>query len=577
MPRFLTRLNISAVLFLFVFGLGIPIPTMGSPQETVKPSDPELINLYYAELGRSYCDHLTIAVLQGSKEGVVVSLFPPGNTGTKNMPKEGQIVNLFPPGNTGTRTDTGGGQDGELSGMNKAELVDAIANDAGNPMKKADPVALVGFGIFSNTARNGRNPQTGVPIRNVVETTTMAKSDAQDHNTTQSNRTWMATDSVGNSGKSDVKQCEHCGATCTEPCRCNPTGIELIFGKNDDQAGMMQASADFTYLTFQTSYGMRSVTLISMGADSKLTLVIAKGWGRTSGDCNDSVTNINPGKIVNSEGNESLDPNPLAAVGTMHNEALDYLTPDLNLNLFELPKLAGQGDDKVVRKKPGAARQGDDMRVRKKPGAARQGDDKVVRKKPGRTTYANISLEPAASLDTKSLLQHTSLFFMQVYDLAPTKALASEELASEVCLCAQDGYGYFENFQKQLSTKGPIKGAFQKLEETIMLSPDLNSFNRSIDQQVLEITKSQAYTAEERIMILGSLSLAKGTVTYWNAQNDIFEGDVIERGNGKFWADLGGFIAGAGAELLADEVNYGDVILTGLEAGAAASAIYEAL
>ena len=164
---------------------------------------------------------------------------------------------------------------------------------------------------------------------------------------------------------------------------------------------------------------------------------------------------------------------------------------------------------------------------------------------------------------------------MQVYDLAPTKALASEELASEVCLCAQDGYGYFENFQKQLSTKGPIKGAFQKLEETIMLSPDLKSFNRSIDQQVLEITKSQAFATEETILILGSLSLAKGTVAYWNAQNDIFEGDVIERIRGKFWADLGGFIIGAGAELLSDDENYGDAILTGLEAGAAASAAYE--
>jgi len=228
-----------------------------------------------------------------------------------------------------------------------------------------------------------------------------------------------------------------------------------------------------------------------------------------------------------------------------------------------------------VRKKPGMARQGDDMFVRKKPGMARQGDDIVIRKKPGRKTYANISLEPAPSLDTKSLLQHTSLFFMQVYDLAPTKALASEELASEVCLCAQDGYGYFENFQKQISTKGPIKGAFQKLEETIMLSPDLKSFNRSIDQQVLEITKSQAFTTKETILMLGSLSLAKGTVAYWNAQNDIFEGDVMERIRGKFWADLGGFIIGAGAELLSEEMNYGDAILTGLEAGAAASALYE--
>lgn len=474
MPRFLTRLKISTALFMLILGLGIPIPTMGCPQDMVRQPDPELINLYYAELGRSHCDHLTVAVLQGSKEGVVVSLFPPGNDGTR---------------------------------------------------KNNDPIP-------------------GIDI--IVERDTEEDPGLSDASSIISEIT----------SKADVKQCEDCGATCTEPCRCNPTGIELIFGKNDDQAGMMQASADFTYLTFQTSDGMRSVTLISMGPDSKLTLVIAKGWGRTSGDCDDSRDNINPGKIVNSEGNESLDPNPLAAVGTMHNEALDYLTPDLNLNLFQLPK----SDDKVIRKKPGMARQGEDL---------------YVRKRPGRKTYANISLEPAPSLDTKSLLQHTSLFFMQVYDLAPTKALASEELASEVCLCAQDGYGYFENFQKQLSTKGPIKAAFEKLEETVMLSPDLKSFNRSIDQQVLEITKSQAFATEETILILGSLSLAKGTVAYWNAQNDIFEGDVIERIRGKFWADLGGFIIGAGAELLSDDENYGDAILTGLEAGAAASAAYE--
>ncbi len=474
MPRFLTRLKISTALFMLILGLGIPIPTMGCPQDMVRQPDPELINLYYAELGRSHCDHLTVAVLQGSKEGQVVSLFPPGNDGTR---------------------------------------------------KNNDPIP-------------------GIDI--IVERDTEEDPGLSDASSIISEIT----------SKADVKQCEDCGATCTEPCRCNPTGIELIFGKNDDQAGMMQASADFTYLTFQTSDGMRSVTLISMGPDSKLTLVIAKGWGRTSGDCDDSRDNINPGKIVNSEGNESLDPNPLAAVGTMHNEALDYLTPDLNLNLFQLPK----SDDKVIRKKLGMARQGEDL---------------YVRKRPGRKTYANISLEPAPSLDTKSLLQHTSLFFMQVYDLAPTKALASEELASEVCLCAQDGYGYFENFQKQLSTKGPIKAAFEKLEETVMLSPDLKSFNRSIDQQVLEITKSQAFATEETILILGSLSLAKGTVAYWNAQNDIFEGDVIERIRGKFWADLGGFIIGAGAELLSDDENYGDAILTGLEAGAAASAAYE--
>ena len=69
--------------------------------------------------------------------------------------------------------------------MNKAELVSAIATDAGvsksvaskvlesvinnvtESLKKGDKVTLVGFGTFSVTkrkARTGRNPQTGKEI-----------------------------------------------------------------------------------------------------------------------------------------------------------------------------------------------------------------------------------------------------------------------------------------------------------------------------------------------------------------------------------------------------------------------------
>ncbi len=70
--------------------------------------------------------------------------------------------------------------------MNKAELIDAIAKDAGltkadakralesfvgtttKALKKGDRVALVGFGSFSvskRAARKGRNPQTGSEIK----------------------------------------------------------------------------------------------------------------------------------------------------------------------------------------------------------------------------------------------------------------------------------------------------------------------------------------------------------------------------------------------------------------------------
>lgn len=70
--------------------------------------------------------------------------------------------------------------------MNKADLVDKIAADAGitkvqandaidnftdavvGALKKGDTVTLVGFGTFSvsqRAARNGRNPQTGETIK----------------------------------------------------------------------------------------------------------------------------------------------------------------------------------------------------------------------------------------------------------------------------------------------------------------------------------------------------------------------------------------------------------------------------
>jgi DNA-binding protein HU-beta len=70
--------------------------------------------------------------------------------------------------------------------MNKGELIDAIAKDAGisksqaqaaldsvvgnvtAALKKNQKVTLVGFGTFSvskRSAREGRNPQTGKPIK----------------------------------------------------------------------------------------------------------------------------------------------------------------------------------------------------------------------------------------------------------------------------------------------------------------------------------------------------------------------------------------------------------------------------
>ena len=70
--------------------------------------------------------------------------------------------------------------------MNKAELIEAISSEAKmtkadasraleafmnattKSLKKGERVALVGFGTFTvskRAARNGRNPQTGKPIK----------------------------------------------------------------------------------------------------------------------------------------------------------------------------------------------------------------------------------------------------------------------------------------------------------------------------------------------------------------------------------------------------------------------------
>jgi DNA-binding protein HU-beta len=83
--------------------------------------------------------------------------------------------------------------------MNKAQLIDAIAADAGltkadakraldafvntttGALKKGDRVALVGFGSFSvskRNARTGRNPQTGKPITIAAKKVVKSKAGA---------------------------------------------------------------------------------------------------------------------------------------------------------------------------------------------------------------------------------------------------------------------------------------------------------------------------------------------------------------------------------------------------------------
>jgi DNA-binding protein HU-beta len=84
--------------------------------------------------------------------------------------------------------------------MNKAELIDAIANEAGlskadakkaldalvvsatKALKSGDRISLVGFGSFSvskRDARTGRNPQTGKEIKIAAKNVVRFKAGAE--------------------------------------------------------------------------------------------------------------------------------------------------------------------------------------------------------------------------------------------------------------------------------------------------------------------------------------------------------------------------------------------------------------
>ena len=476
-----------ATLVLIVLGIASQKQATALPQEPLPPAKPELINLYFAELNRSHCDHLVVAILQGTLPS------------TKS--KEGVVVSMFPPTNDGTRTDTGGGTgSGDTKSLaishNNVRSNRGSRTDTGGGTESGDttPGAV-------NYSSSRSNPSSSTDLRH--DFARPERKDSQPSDTGEGDLLQ----------KSDVVQCEHCGASCTEPCRCNPSGIGLIFGATDDQLGMMQTEEGFSYITYQTSYGMRAVTLISMGPDSNQILAIAKGW-KQDDDCHQDHQQRPP---------VSVDPNPYAEVGVAHNRTLDYLTPDLNLTLLNL----------------------------------RQGNDKVVRKKPGRTSFGNITLQRAdRNAPSDELLYFNSgLFMSQIYRLPADQFLPANEVLKDVAMIAEDGYGFYQDFQNRLSDKDPSKRAFQQLEETILLSPDLKAFNRAIDQQVVETMLSREYDNDQRSLVLGSLSLAKGTVAYWNGQDDIFEGDIIERGNGKFWADLGGFAAGFTGSLIYNNNN----------------------
>ena len=330
--RLISCRRLLGVVSLFVLGIGLPHAAFAAPQDPFDPVADELVRIYVDELTNCDCDYLVVAVLEGapssekSKEGVVVSMFPPTNDGTSknNDPipgidiivekdpednprpspsfdigsllfgdtKSGSVDHNTTRSNRDGIRDTGGGLG---SGDAKSGAI-SHNNVRSNRGSKTDTGGGLGSGDTKSGAINHNNVRSNRGTKADTGGGTGSgdtKSGAVNHNSSRSNkgtttdtggendhRFWKSRSArLGDSGdESNVVQCEHCGASCTERCRCQPTGLDLIFGHTDDRLVAMESDADGTYLAFETCYGMRSVTLTSMGKDLNLTLVIAKGW-----------------------------------------------------------------------------------------------------------------------------------------------------------------------------------------------------------------------------------------------------------------------------------------------------------
>ncbi len=299
MSRFISPCRLFGLASLFVLGIGLPTSAIAAPQDPFDPVADELVRIYVDEMTNCDCDYLVVGLLEGAlnnrnmpKEGLVIDLFPPGLDGSERS-KEGVVVSLFPPTNDGTRAKNTAGTG---SGDGKSGAQDHNTTRSNRHTRLGDTGGGTGSGDVKSGAINHNNVRSNRGTKADTGGGTGsgdAKSGAVNHNSSRSNRGTKADTGGGNdyrfwksrSGRlgdsgdeSNVVQCEHCGASCTEHCRCQPTGLDLIFGHTDDRLLTMESDADGTYLAFETCYGMRSVTLTSMGKDLNLTLVIAKGW-----------------------------------------------------------------------------------------------------------------------------------------------------------------------------------------------------------------------------------------------------------------------------------------------------------
>ena len=218
-------------------------------------------------------------------------------------------------------------------------------------------------------------------------------------------------------------------------------------------------------------------------------------------------------------------------VGVAHNQVLDYLTPD-----------------------------------------------KIVRKRPGRRSYGDITLKNGVinvHKDTAFSYGVTQSFLSTVY--SEQKFSFPEELGRPVAeTSAADGYNDYRFWKSRTGMGSAVEDYLSELEGILLTSknyPELMIVVALLDREIA----SDPFLKNEQVdFLLATTNLARSSVTYWNggAEQDIFDGDIIERKGGPFWADVAGFIGGFTGQLVYNNNGgSGNPFTTGATTGGFASAL----
>lgn len=220
-------------------------------------------------------------------------------------------------------------------------------------------------------------------------------------------------------------------------------------------------------------------------------------------------------------------------VGVAHNQVLDYLTPD-----------------------------------------------KIVRKRPGRKSFGDITIQNGVGVgdvhkDNTYSYGVTESFLSTVY---PEEEFSyPEELGRPICeASAADGYNDYRFWKSRTGLGSVVENYLSELESILLTSKNYPEYMIVVALLDREIASDPLLKNEQVDFLLATTNLARSSVTYWNgeAEQDIFDGDIIENKGGPFWADVAGFIGGFTGQLVYNNNGgSGNPFTTGATTGGFASAL----